>query len=224
MSTMMKTSILLLVAVILGSTDAQNYSKKTWGFLATFNGEFSNMERVRKGFTNHTTIRSIAKPVAVPAMGQGPMMLLEVGERHLIEFRQLFVLSDGEDNVVMLTPYNFTGCNNYSFGEFDSDVLSNLTKDDFWTDPDCVIGMEMIDSGFFFGDWPVCTTVADGTHPAWGCSFTCNHISLTIPMEGDEVRNSIPYYLNRIGPKFPIINPPSNYVNPCDIQCLCDKC
>ncbi|BFZ20654.1 hypothetical protein BsWGS_23693 [Bradybaena similaris] len=222
---MMKTSILLLVAVILGSTDAQNYSKKVWDFVATSNGYFTNKARLSKNFTRHTLLKILFKPVSAPAMGLGPFMLVEIGEgESKLEFRHFIIPSDGGDNVVKVTPYHFTDWDKDSPGQFDTDKLATYSKDDFWTDPTWVGGIEMIAPGIFFGCWPVPTHFVNGTRPTWSVIFGCNLQSATIPVGADEARDVIPYYYNREGDKFPLINPPDDYVSPCDQQwCPCGK-
>ncbi|BFZ20650.1 hypothetical protein BsWGS_23689 [Bradybaena similaris] len=226
MSTMMKTSILLLVAVMLGSSDAQNYSKKVWDLVATYNGCYNNSERLSENFTKHFAVNVIVKPVLALAMGPGPQMYIEVSElRTRVELRQFIILSDGGENVVKVKPYHFTGWDKYGPGQFDTDKFATYTKDDFWTDPSWECELEAIANGIFFGGWPVTTHKGvNGTRLTWGCIFLCDQASVTIPAGGDEVRDVVPYYYKRTCPKFPLINPPADYVSPCDQKlCPCGK-
>ncbi|BFZ20656.1 hypothetical protein BsWGS_23694 [Bradybaena similaris] len=224
---MMKTSILVLVAVILGSTDAQNYSKKAWNFVSVFNGLFTNEPRLSENFTHHSLIKLIATPVnGPPCMGEGPFMFLEVGEDvNKVELREFIRFVDGGENVLYLIPYHYKDWDKDSQGQFDTSKFATYTKDDFWTDPSWKIGMEAIEDGIFFGIWPVLTHKGvNGTRLTWGTLFLCDKSSVSIPAGGDEIRDSVPYYYVREGDKFPLINPPADYVSPCDQKsCPCGK-
>ncbi|BFZ20649.1 hypothetical protein BsWGS_23688 [Bradybaena similaris] len=225
MSSVKEGTILLLSTLFFGVINAQDYPIKSWTYVSVHNGDFDNSKRIKEGFSNHTLITVKAQPVAVPAKGPGPCTLLDVGEPGgLIVLRQLVVPIDDIDNVLRLKFYHFTGWNLTRQGEFNVDHLLTLKEEDFWTDPSWDSALELLAPSILFGDWAVNTHRVDGKLPAYGCVLACDHITITIPLGGDEFRDPIPYDMTRIGPKYPLINPPDGFVNPCDKDlCLCDK-
>ncbi|CAG5132151.1 unnamed protein product [Candidula unifasciata] len=210
-------SILVLWTVSGQAIAYQNESELVLDWMSGLSGHFDNKEQVQGRNREHDFMQVRFIPIEVQAFGSKRQMFVEVSINGKVTTLYVALVSqdDNSNDIITVTPYNFTNSKTYNPGEFKTEELNNLTLSDFSTNPECQILFMSLGNGSFAGVWPDCRNSINQRHPLFTVVFTCNVYILTVPLAVAEKPSTVPYIFIRRPDKFPLVNPPEGYTGPC---------
>ncbi|BFZ20072.1 hypothetical protein BsWGS_23111 [Bradybaena similaris] len=154
-------------------------------FLSVFNGDWSNRIAVEGGSTS-SLMEARFVPVDIPALRPKTMMYFENSLNGSVFSLYLCEVVEVENNTVHLIPYHFTGDRKYKAGEFDLNLLSNVTESDLISLKQCVAKFQTPSYGVFSGPCPQCNHTRGQAHPECELTLTCDKYTIIRPISASE--------------------------------------
>jgi hypothetical protein len=209
-----RSTILFLCGVIIAQCRAEDLPISYRDYIQLCNGNFENMGQVNDG--SHDRVEFLLKPVLIPALQQGYVLYGEELINGYLYRRSVIARNESStDYTLDLTYYNFTDFGQYKLGTFNTDELANFTRDDFRLDQGCQEAYTQPFLGVLFGQASDCRHTVNGQHPAYTIYITCDNILVVPALASNETTSLLAYDLKHRGPRYPLINQPEGYVNPC---------
>jgi hypothetical protein len=207
--------ILFLCWVIIAQCRAEDLPICYEDYLSILNGHFDNIEQWGE-YKMHDKVVFKGKPVLIPGLQKDPVLYYEEVMNGNLYRRNIIVRNaSSTDNRLYVTYYNFTDLKQYKPGTFNTDGMANFTLDDFLIDGGCQETFTQQFPGVLFGEYSDCRHVVNGRHPVYTTYLSCDTVRFEPPLAAAEKTSLMAYALGHKGPRYPLINSPEGYVNPC---------
>ncbi|BFZ11220.1 hypothetical protein BsWGS_14259 [Bradybaena similaris] len=184
--------------------------------LTLYNGYWDNEYQLEHGGQDHDHVQCWITPVDVPALSPNPVVLVRQLKNGKLGVFTLGEFVDGvEENSVIMKIHNFSGITTDKNGMFDLEKLKTLKRENIQEIEDCFAEFILVDRAYISGNYAYCNVKVNGQYPRISVTIDCDSATVTFPSGSMRKTPMGPYVFPLVGRRYPLINPPKEYVSIC---------